>query len=199
MVRRRRYATATLSQSLFLLWPQIKTDAQSPVAATTDEKPNIILMPSPNPNFDPNVVAQAGRRAVGRGGAAAGRRRGAAGRGGPRRAQIQERQKELARLEEAFKQNEMEKVGQLVADMKKAMENSPQRARGPRPGNTGGISPRQQREKEIQQLELAQKNADTEKLGALIAEIKNRLENNSAGPTGRGPTGRGPVQRLPGQ
>ncbi|HIG28136.1 MAG TPA: hypothetical protein EYQ50_10170 [Verrucomicrobiales bacterium] len=144
-------------------------------------------MPSVNPDFDPSAIAQAGGRS--------GRRGAAGGRRGPRQEQIAERQKELAVLRDALKQNDMEKIGQLIADMQKAMENAPQRSRGPRSGGTGGASSREQRQKEIQQLEGAHKISDREKLGELIAEIEQRLENIPARPSGRGSGRRGPRQQ----
>lgn len=148
-------------------------------------------MPSSNPDFDTNAVAQAGGRS--------GRRGAGGGRGGPRRAQNEERQKELAVLEDALKENDMEKIGQLITDMKKAMENAPPRSRGPRPGDADGASPREQRQKELQQLEEAHKHSDTEKLGDLIAEIKQRMENIPARSSPRGAGQPGPGQRGPGQ
>lgn len=151
--------------------------------------------PTPNPDFDPNAVAQAGGRPGGRRGAG-----GRGGRGGPRQAQIEERQKELASLEAALKQNDMGKIGQLIADMKKAMENAPARPGGQRTrGATDGASRREQRQKQIQELELAHQNADKKKLGELVTEIKKRLEAAASGPGGRGPGQRGSGQRRPSQ
>jgi arylsulfatase A len=147
-------------------------------------------LPSLNPDFDPTAVAQAG--------GPGGRRGPGRGRGGPRREQIEQRQKELAALEEALEKNDLEKVGQLIAEMKKAMENAPPRSGRPRPQGAGGVSPRQQRENELKQLQQAQQESDVKKLRELISESKQRMQNPPARP-GRGPGGRGPGQRRPGQ
>jgi hypothetical protein len=127
-------------------------------------------IPSANPDFDPNLVAQAGGPGEGQGG-----RRG---RRGPSRAQIAQRQKELAHLERALKQNDMETVGQLIAEMNRALGNAPPRRQ--RPGSTSAGSPRQRRQQELQKLDEAYKQADAKKLGELIEEIKTRLESDAS-------------------
>ena len=138
-------------------------------------------MPSANPNFDPNAIAQPSGRPGGRGG-----RGGAGSRGGRRQAQIAERQKELTALEEALNQDDMEKIGQLLAGMKKALETPSRRPGGSRPGNADGVSPREQRQKDLEQLEDAHKNGDAKKLAKLIGEIKQRMLNTPTRPPGRG-------------
>lgn len=141
-------------------------------------------MPSSNPNFDPTAVAQAGGPTDRRG-----------GRGG--RSQISERIKELAVLEEAIKQGNAEKIGQLISDMKKSMENTPPRSRRPRPGTTAGPSPREMIQKGLQQIEEAHQSSDTTKLRELIVELKTTMDSIPARPSRRGPGQRGPVPTEP--
>lgn len=151
-------------------------------------------MPVTNPNFDPTIAAQArgpaqprgpGQRPAGRGGPGAqrgsGAQRGPGGRGGrpgPSPALIAERKKEMDVLQRALQQKDLKTVGQLIDQMNQALANAPARRR--RPGNNGGVSPRQQRQQELQKLDEAFKKGDTQKLDELISEIKRRLNQASS-------------------
>ena len=141
-------------------------------------------IPSVNPDFDPRLVVQDGSQR-GRGG-----RGGRGGRRGPSPAQIAERQKEMANLEQALKRREMETVGQLLDELNRSMTNGPPRPQRPR-GTPDAPSPRQQRQQELQQLSEAYEKLDVKKLDELIAKIKARLENNASRPTARSRTASG--------
>jgi molecular chaperone DnaK (HSP70) len=137
-------------------------------------------LPRPNPEYDPATAAQTdtpGRRS-GTG--------GRAGSGGPRQAQIAERKKQVEALAEALKQDDLEKMVQLVGEMKRRMEGNA-RPRSQRAGQQSGPSLREQRRQQLQQLEALIHRKDRQKLAELIAEMKNRLENPAPGPQRRRP------------
>lgn len=124
-------------------------------------------IPTANPDFDPNLVAQA----VGPVGGPRGRRR-------PGRDQIAERQKKLAILQRALKQKDMETVGQLLAEMIETLSDVPSRRQRP-VGNTAG-SPRQRLQQELIQLNEVYNQGDVKKLGELITQIQTRLTSNAS-------------------
>ena len=134
-------------------------------------------MPVSNPNYDPAIAAQARGPRQGPGGRGGpGAQRGPGGRGGrpgPSPAQIAERKRELDALQQALQQKDLKTVGQLIEQMNQALANTPGRRR--RPGNGGGISPRQRRQQELQKLDEAFKKGDIQQLEKLISEIKTRL------------------------
>jgi arylsulfatase A-like enzyme len=121
-------------------------------------------IPIENKEFDPNAIATTGRRG------------GRGGRGGPAQ-RTAERKKELEAFEDALKQGDSKKLGELIADMRQRFENSPSRPRGRQPSRTGGTSYREQRGKDLEQLEEAYKKEDMAKLQQLITDLKKRLEN----------------------
>lgn len=135
-------------------------------------------LPTLNPEFDPDAAAQPGERTQ--------RRR----RGGARRGQLEQRQKELAALEAAIDKNDLDEVGQLVATMVKAFENAPARPGRARTTDNQGVSPRERRQQQLQQLSDAQKEGDVKKLRSLVTEIRQQLQNS--------PPGRGRPQGQPG-
>ena len=135
-------------------------------------------MPVRNPNYDPPIAAQArgprqgpgGRRGPGAQRAPGGR----GGRPGPSPAQIAERKNELDALQQALQQRDLKTVGQLIEQMNQALTKTPGRRR--RPGNGGGISPRQRRQQELQKLDEAFNKGDIQQLEKLISEIKTHLK-----------------------
>ena len=128
-------------------------------------------VPTANPGFDPTATeSDTGRT---------GRRRSGGGRGGQRQAQIQVREKELSKLLDAVKNNDHDEIGHLIQVMKTTLANAPQRPRAARTNAGDGPTPRQQRERDLQQLEETHKAANMEKLVELIGEIKARLDSGN--------------------
>jgi arylsulfatase A-like enzyme len=146
-------------------------------------------VPATNPDFDPSLVPPTGRLVPQSGGSTrrpggSTRRPGGSGarqrgRRGPSPAQIAERQKELTHLEQALKQNDMDTVGRMIAEMNRAASES-QSPRRPRRGNAGAESPRQRRQQELKKLDEAYKKADVQQLAELVEGIKTRLENDTS-------------------
>lgn len=135
-------------------------------------------IPTSNPNYDPTAIAESGGGRGGTGGRAG--RREAGGRS-PQAARIEGLQKEMETLDKVVKKKDFKKIGELITAMKKAAENRPQRSRSPAAGrgaNANRPNPREQRARELQQLDKANQRKDLEKLGQLIDEINARLKTH---------------------
>ena len=133
-------------------------------------------LPTPNTEYDATAIVQD---------------RG--GRRGPRGAQIEARQKEIAKLDAAIEGKDVELIGELIAQMKDAVGNRPARPRGSTQGSSGRTSLREERAKEIGRLDAASKDADFERLGELVVSIKQRLDES------RGSLSQGAGQRGAGR
>lgn len=168
-------------------------------------------LPTLNPDYDPSAPVQASRRSRG------GRRQGqTAGEGDTgtdsgRGPQLSQQLTEwLGDFEKAYEQDQREKMGELLADMKQKIEDTPPRPdrsapanqrqaesgqdqqspRGPGANRPGG-GRRQQIQSEFVNIETAYNDNDHKLLGEQIAKIKQTLENAPARPGGRGSAGQG--------
>ncbi len=155
-------------------------------------------LPTPNPNYDPSATAQAGgRRSRGaqRQGQTAGRQ--AVATDSARGPVLQQQLKEwLPGFEDAYQQDQRGKMGKLLAEMDQTLENLPPRPNAAGPAAQNNSGGRQQLLTALENLEKAHSQNDTDRMGELIDEVKETMENM---PTRQGRQASGVQTRGPGR